>query len=77
MKKRVYLSILLASTLLLFFSNCNKNDNAGYPFKFQFITENYKPLNYVDNSILTGLAPDLLKEICNALNPHCRLGRQF
>ena len=68
MKKRVYLNILMASALLLFFSNCNKNDNAGYPFKFQFITENYKPLNYVDNSNLTGLAPDLLKEICNALN---------
>lgn len=68
MKNPVYLSILLTSTLLLSFSNCKKTDIAGYPFKIQFITENYKPLNYVENSILTGLAPDLLKEICNARN---------
>jgi ABC-type amino acid transport substrate-binding protein len=68
MKYRVYLSILLASILLILFSDCQKNNDVGYHFKFQFITENYKPFNFVENSAVTGLAPDVLKEICSRLN---------
>ena len=66
--RRVYLSVLLSLTILLFSSGCKKPLDAGYHFKFQFITENFKPLNYVENSVVTGLAPDALKEICNRLN---------
>ena len=68
MKIRTILSIIPATAILILFITCKNNENTGYPFKIKFITENYKPLNYVENSILTGLAPDVLKNICNGLN---------
>jgi ABC-type amino acid transport substrate-binding protein len=50
------------------FSQCQKKSDEAYRFQFQFLTENYKPLNYIENTTVTGLAPDLLKEICKQLN---------
>ncbi|MCX6269752.1 MAG: transporter substrate-binding domain-containing protein [Bacteroidetes bacterium] len=68
MNKHILLSGLLISVLTLLFSQCKKKNDDSYRFDFQFITENYKPLNYTENSILTGLAPDILKEVCDRLN---------
>jgi polar amino acid transport system substrate-binding protein len=68
MKKRTLLLSLLIPTLIILFSQCKKISDDTYRFQFQFLTENYKPFNYVENSSLTGLAPDVLKEICNRLN---------
>jgi len=67
MKNKI-LFTLLASILILLFSQCQKETNENYSYEFKFLTENYKPLNYVENSTITGLAPDLLKEICKKLN---------
>ena len=53
--------------ILLLFSHCDKEDDKKYPFQFQFITEEYAPLNYTDNGRVTGLAPELLEEICASL----------
>ena len=58
-------------TLILFLAiifSCTKNDTSTYRFKLHFITENYKPFNFTENSALKGLAPDLLKEVCSRLN---------
>jgi len=68
MKKRNFSLFLLATSMILLFSQCEKSNCDSYPFKFQFITENYKPLNYQENSVIKGLAPDLLKEICDHMN---------
>ncbi|HPO54651.1 MAG TPA: transporter substrate-binding domain-containing protein [Ignavibacteriaceae bacterium] len=62
--------LFLLITLTVIFSGCKKDsvtDPETYRFKFQFITENYKPLNYQEGGELKGLAPDLLREICAAL----------
>ncbi|PKP05608.1 MAG: hypothetical protein CVU10_09645 [Bacteroidetes bacterium HGW-Bacteroidetes-5] len=58
--------VLMALTLLIW--GCEKSTTDAYPYTFKFITENYKPLNYIENSVVEGLAPDLLKEICKRMN---------
>ena len=68
MKRPFLILSLMVATLILLFSQCEKKTDNPYRFQFQFITENYKPLNYNENGSLTGLAPDILKEICNRLN---------
>lgn len=68
MKNLSLLSGFLVLTLMGLFSQCEKGTNDPYRYQFQFITEDYKPLNYVENDSLTGLAPRLLEEICTQLN---------
>lgn len=60
--------IILVSAILLLLVNCKENTDDSYPFQFRFLTEQYKPFNYVENGELTGLAPEILKEICQHLN---------
>jgi len=67
MKRHIILFSFLALMLTLLFSQCQKENDDDYRYEFKFITENYKPLNYIENSTITGLAPDLLKEICKNL----------
>jgi ABC-type amino acid transport substrate-binding protein len=59
---------LLPLGLLLLCNGCDKQPQEAYDFDFQFVTEIYKPFNYVESGELTGYAPDLLKEICINLN---------
>jgi ABC-type amino acid transport substrate-binding protein len=65
MKKYLLLSALAA---LFLFSGCGKNQEASYPYELHFITESYKPLNYLENDTLKGLAPDLLHAVCDGLH---------
>jgi ABC-type amino acid transport substrate-binding protein len=58
--------ILLLTFLIL--TSCNKESKKDYQFKFLFITENFEPFNFIEDDKLTGLAPDVLKEICLSLN---------
>lgn len=58
--------VLMALTLFMW--GCEKSTTDAYPYTFKFITENYKPLNYIENSVVEGLAPDFLKEICKRMN---------
>lgn len=68
MKRKLFsICILLISTIFLLSRCQNKSENT-YSFQFQFVTEEYKPLNYTENGVLTGLAPELLREICTNLN---------
>lgn len=63
-----YLLIFIFFLFILF--GCKKDSPTSpetYRFNFQFITENYKPLNYQEGNELKGLAPDILREICNSL----------
>jgi len=62
------LFLILCACMIVLFTQCDKTANDKYPYQLKFLTENYKPLNYTENSTITGLAPDLLKEICNRLN---------
>lgn len=66
-----------ASTLSLLFiivfvsimlSGCRKESKTAYSFQPEFITEEFKPLNYTENGSLTGLGPELLREICRELD---------
>jgi len=54
--------------MIVLFTQCDKTASDKYPYQLKFLTENYKPLNYTENSTVTGLAPDLLREICTRLN---------
>jgi len=63
---KIKIAILLSATLFLL-AHCKKdqtNDSTSYPYQFMFLTEDYEPYNYVDNSNLTGLAPEILKSVC-------------
>ena len=61
-------AVLLAIFSLFLFSQCEKEQSERYRFSFRFLTENYKPLNYTENSVVTGLAPELLQAICLKLH---------
>jgi len=64
-------SMLMFLSVIFLLSNCEKKlpvETENYRFNLQFITENYKPFNYLEGSQLKGLAPDLLREICASLN---------
>jgi polar amino acid transport system substrate-binding protein len=54
-------------TVMALITGCNKELETEDSYQLEFITEDYKPFNYVDNGSLKGLGPDLLKEICNDL----------
>lgn len=60
--------IILVSAILFLLVNCKENTDDSYPYHFRFLTEQYKPFNYVENGDLTGLAPEILKEVCQHLN---------
>lgn len=68
MKKTLLTLCLMIPVMMILLSHCKKKDNDSYRYQFKFITENYKPFNYVENSSVTGLAPEILKEICKQLN---------
>jgi ABC-type amino acid transport substrate-binding protein len=68
MKRSFYLISILSVVALLFFTQCEKEKDTGYPFKFRFISEIYEPLNFIENGKLTGLGANLLEEICKALD---------
>lgn len=61
------LIFLLCLHLVFLFAGCDKENREGYDFTFRFITEEYEPFNYSKDGALTGLAPELLKEICKDL----------
>jgi polar amino acid transport system substrate-binding protein len=68
---RIRLSIfvaLLVITALFGLTQCKKSVRETYPFKFRFITEEYKPFNYTENGELTGLAPEILRAVCEELD---------
>lgn len=64
MKQVFFLIVILFS---LVFIQCQKDTNDSYPHSLTFYTEQYKPFNYVENNQLTGLAPEILREICAQL----------
>lgn len=66
--KRLLLSALFLCTISVLFIQCNKEEEKHYQFTFEFITEEYKPFNYSEDGHITGLAPDLLREICSGLD---------
>ncbi len=59
--------VLLFAVLFTAFAGCKKESDNEYSFKLQFITEEYKPMNYTENGTLKGLGPDMLREICDDL----------
>ncbi len=67
MNKKTLLFFLLLPVMVVLFSGCTNKNAGNYQYQVQFLTEEYKPLNYTEDGVLTGLAPELLKEICNRL----------
>jgi ABC-type amino acid transport substrate-binding protein len=65
--KSLLLKLILAIVSITFL-HCERDTTEDYGYEFQFITEIYKPFNYTEGGEITGLAPDLLKEICKNLN---------
>jgi polar amino acid transport system substrate-binding protein len=68
MKRKILAFGLFAVVVVLFFAQCQKEDDQKYHYDLTFITENYKPLNYSLDGKITGLVPELLEKICNQLN---------
>ena len=54
--------------LVILFSQCDKDNVHKYPFDFHFITEEYAPLNFTEGGRLSGLAPELLEQVCKGLS---------
>lgn len=54
------------------FQSCDKND-PDPSAKLRFISEEYKPFNYTEDSKPAGLAADLLKDICSQLDLEYRV----
>ncbi len=67
-KFRPLLTLLALITAVTLLTQCEKDKKEPYRFTFQFLTEQYKPLNYLENDTLKGLAPDVLREVCTGLN---------
>lgn len=67
--------ILLIYSLLIYFSflSCNKDDHDQSQVNLRFISEEYKPFNYQENSKAAGLASDVLKDVCKQLNTACEI----
>lgn len=64
--KYVFLSAIILVVLLM---ACNKDkEETSYPHKLNFLTEEYKPLNYSEAGAVKGLGPELLSIICDKLN---------
>jgi ABC-type amino acid transport substrate-binding protein len=68
MKRSLLIAVFIIPVISLLITRCKKNEEDSYHFQLTFITENYKPLNYIENSVVTGLGPEILKEICEQLN---------
>lgn len=64
---RAFLSVLFPVAILSIIIGCNKELETEDSYPLEFITEEYKPFNYLENGSLKGLGPDLLKEICTDL----------
>jgi ABC-type amino acid transport substrate-binding protein len=67
-RKLLFLIPVILIAVVAGFTRCKKAGHESYRFRFQFMTEQYKPFNYTDNGNLTGLAPELLKEVCRQLD---------
>jgi len=68
MKNFLNAGFLFAMVISLFLSSCKKSDDDWSKTTLRFISEEYKPFNYTENSNAFGLAPDLLKSVCSKLN---------
>ncbi|PKP49401.1 MAG: hypothetical protein CVT92_15270 [Bacteroidetes bacterium HGW-Bacteroidetes-1] len=67
MKNKILILLFSLPVFIVLTTQCKSKSEKKYPFEFQFITEEYKPLNYTEEGKLTGLAPELLHEICDRL----------
>lgn len=68
--------IILVSAAMILLITCKKEEeknDSSYPYSFRFLTEEYEPYNYTDDGTLTGLAPEILKSICNSYSIHCQV----
>jgi len=62
------IAILILVIMASIGHTCKKADDNVYKYQLKFITEEFKPFNYTEDGNLTGLAPELLKNICSVLN---------
>lgn len=60
------LNWLLVAGVLVLLSGCQPEEEA-YSEELRFLTEDYRPFNYSAEGELTGLAADVLREICDHL----------
>jgi len=66
MTRKFILPLLGLLLLALSLTQCRKSD-AETAYDLRFITEEYEPFNYRNGDRLTGLAPEVLREICDRL----------
>jgi ABC-type amino acid transport substrate-binding protein len=73
MRKFISSFPFLFISVLLLVTSCKKEDEKWNKTQLKFISEEYKPFNFSDNSNASGLAPDLLKYVCSQLNMGCKI----
>ncbi len=66
--RRAVIHGVVAAVALLLTVRCLEESREPYGYNVRFLTESYEPFNYLDSGRLTGLAPELLEEICRSLN---------
>lgn len=67
--KNLFIYLFLVGSL----ASCNDEEHQENQQRLKFISEEYRPFNYSENSVPAGLASDLLKEVCNQLNMDCEI----
>ena len=67
---KLFLNAILLCTVVVSLSleACKKSDDDWSKTTLRFISEEYKPFNFIEDSKASGLAPDLLKVVCAELN---------
>lgn len=64
---KLFVAVAAVALIVATIAGCNKDSDSGYPHQLTFVTEEYKPLNFMENGTVKGLGPELLKEICSEL----------
>ena len=64
LRSGMYRLVFLLALIPILAGSCRDKEEAGYPHQLRFITEDYKPFNYMESDQLKGLAPEILEDIC-------------
>ncbi|MDA3928833.1 MAG: transporter substrate-binding domain-containing protein [Prolixibacteraceae bacterium] len=67
-----YFYVFLVAFLFVI-PSCDKDNNEPSTVQLKFVSEEYKPFNYTENSEVKGLASDLLSDVCEQLNMDCQI----
>jgi ABC-type amino acid transport substrate-binding protein len=73
MRRIIFSHVGLVVLMVLMIVSCSKEEGKWKNTHLRFISEEYNPFNYTENSKAAGLAPELLKQLCSQLDMDCEI----